>query len=189
MRRSELAILRHPRIAGAAVAAAMAIFGCTPPAWAQQPVPLKYTDTSVEPTNDEDRHWAKYFSTDHEVVLQLPSFVAHYAIKRPNSVQGLGVLYVPRLCKEIIAGEPGVSQCPAVLTRYRDGRDPERVQLESSVCLVHFGDKPPQEAETFTSGALVTPRHEADESLLVLSAVIEGQPVPQCTLKVPLGEP
>jgi hypothetical protein len=158
-------------------------------AHAQQPIPFRYVDTAVDPATDDDRHWSQYFAADMEVALRQPSFVAHLKIDRPASVQELGVLYVSRLCQQIASGMPALSKCPAVLTRYRAGAEPDRRQLEAPVCLVHFGDKPPRSSNIGFNEAQATARRENDQSFLVLSAVLGGELVPDCTVTVPLGPP
>jgi hypothetical protein len=155
---------------------------------ASAPVPFFYTDTSKESSAGDDAYWSSYFAGDTEVALHLPSYVAHLKIGLPgDAVAVVGILYAPRLCAEVVDGDPGVAKCPIVLTIFRHGENPLRIGIQTPGCLVHFGAKPPPQDTAVFNGAFATAHRENGPPYLTLSAVLHGELISDCTVRAPLG--
>ena len=157
-------------------------------ACAQTPIPLKYTWFGDPPANADDEHWFGVFDDQTEVALRGGAFAAHLTIDRRGSHERdeFAAYYAPRMCRDL-AGVQGamVAKCPARLLRYRDGKR-LAVDQVADVCIVHAQTSPPLPRDTGWNASQATLRVVNGAVALVISAVLGGQLIPDCTVSIPL---
>ena len=158
------------------------------------PLQFEYTNYANELDGEQDRKWRAFFSGDLETSMHAPSFSAHFAVNRakdgkPAGSQAFAILWTPRLCKDIeTAGKATLSACTAVLERFfLDGREPERIEVTNTACVVRFGANPPAPDDAGWNAPQVTYRKSGDQWFAVLSAVFNGELKSACTQTIDLG--
>ena len=155
---------------------------------AESPIPLKYTWFGDPPTNAENGHWFAVFDDQTEVALRGRAFAAHLSIDRTASRERdeFAAYYAPRMCRDLGSSQSGrVSKCPARLLRYRDGAQISADQV-ADVCLVHKDARPPSPLDVGWNASQATLRVINGAAVLVISAVLGGQLIPDCTVFIPL---
>jgi len=155
---------------------------------ADSPIPLKYTWFGGPPTNAEDEHWFALFDDQTEVALRSGAFAAHLTIDRSvgRERDEFAAYYAPRMCRDLASSQSGrVSKCPARLLRYRDGAQVSADQVVD-VCLVHKDARPPSPLDVGWNASQATLRIVEGAAVLVISAVLDGQLIPDCTVSIPL---
>jgi hypothetical protein len=158
-------------------------------AWAQQPRSFEYTDYANPKDNDTDQFWRRYYGEEREVVLYQPSFAAHITIQRDASQQAFAIFYSPRVCSDVkTVNGATLSRCPARFTRFfPSGSTPDVVNLPDYVCVVRVGDKPPPASDVGWNATQETLRKIDGKGVLILSAVLAGELMTECTTPIPLG--
>jgi len=185
-------LVTEGRLSVPAIGVAMLLaLGATGPALGQQPRPLNYTDYSRAAETETDRWWQHFWGEEREVQLQQPSFSAHVTIKRDGSQQAFGIFYAPRLCDDIrTVNGATLTRCPARLARFFfDGKLPEVLNLPDYVCIVRIGNAPPAPSDAGWNAAQATFRKIDSQNVIILSAVLAGELVTDCTATIPLGHP
>ena len=155
---------------------------------AESPIPLKYTWFGDPPANAEDGHWFAVFDDQTEVALRSGAFAAHLTIDRAAGRERdeFAAYYAPRMCHDLSNSQaPRVSKCPALLLRYREGAQVSADQVVD-VCLVHEGARPPSPLENGWNASQATLRIVDGAAVLVISAVLGGQLISDCTVSIPL---
>jgi hypothetical protein len=185
-------LVTEGRLSVPAIGVAMLLaLGATGPALGQQPRPLNYTDYSRAAETEADRWWQHFWGEEREVQFQQPSFSAHYAIQRDALQQAFAIFHTSRLCEDIrTVNGVTLSKCPARLARFfPSGKAPDVVNLSDYVCVVRLGDAPPPPSDFGWNGAQVTLRKVDGQHVMILSAVLAGELITDCTTTIPLGSP
>jgi len=158
------------------------------------PLQFEYTNYANELDGAQDKKWRAFFSGDLETSMRAPSFSAHFAVNRlkdgkPAGSQAFAILWTPRLCKDIeTIDKATLSACTAVLERfYPDGREPDRIEVTNTACVVRFGVNPPAPDDAGWNAPQVTYRKSGDQWFAVLSAVFNGELKSACTQTIDLG--
>ena len=157
-------------------------------AHAQSPMALKYTWFGDPPTNADEVHWFAVFDDQPEVALRDGAFAAHLTIDRIGGRERdeFAAYYAPRMCRDLANPQgPSVSKCPARLLRYRDGAK-LAVDQVADVCIVHKLMRPPSPLDTGWNASQATVRVIDGAGFLVISAVLDGHLIPDCTVSIPL---
>ena len=155
---------------------------------AESPMALKYTWFGDPPNNADQAHWFAVFDDQPEVALRGSAFAAHLTIDRNSGRERdeFAAYYAPRMCRDLANLEvPTISKCPARLLRYRDGAQ-LAVDQVADVCIVHKQMRPPSQLDAGWNASQATMRVVDSASILVISAVLDGQLVPNCTVSIPL---
>jgi hypothetical protein len=160
-------------------------------AWAQQPRPFEYTDFAKFGETESDQFWRRYYGEEREVIAYQPSFAAHVTIQRDKSQQAFAIFYSPRVCSDVkTVNGATLSKCPARFARFfPSGSTPDVVNLPDDVCVVRVGDKPPPASDVGWNSTQETLRKIDGNNILILSAVLAGELVSECTRSMPLGPP
>ncbi len=181
---------------GAPVSPAPVVVEAPGPVYRQTVGPLQFEYTNYANGLDgaQDKKWRAFFSGDLETSMHAPSFSAHFAVNRskdgkPAGSQAFAILWTPRLCQDIeTIGKATLSACTAVLERFfPDRREPERVEVTNTACVVRFGANPPAPDDAGWNAAQVTYRKSGDQWFAVLSAVFNGELKTACTQTIDLG--
>ncbi|SDR63435.1 hypothetical protein SAMN05519103_08610 [Rhizobiales bacterium GAS113] len=183
---------RRPALAVAGAATLVAAHLARPAlAQSQGPMPFEYTDFAESSETDSDRFWRGYYGEEREVALHQASFAAHFTIQRDASQQAFAIFYSPRVCADLkTVNGATLSKCPARFTRFFPSRAlPDVVNLPDDVCIVRFGDTPPLPSQFGWNATQATLRKIDGQSVLILSAVVAGELISECTKSVPLGAP
>jgi hypothetical protein len=179
---------KRARLAMSILVAAHAAVSATGVARAESPIPLNTTWFGDPPANAEDEHWFAVFGDQTEVALRADAFAAHLTIDRKGGHERdeFVAYFAPRMCL-VLTNMRGrtASKCPARLLRYRDGKQLSADQI-ADVCLVHEGTRPPSPLEAGWNAAQATLRTIDGGTVLVFSAVLDGQLIPGCTISIPL---
>jgi hypothetical protein len=170
-------------------ALALGLAAVSSAARAQQPQPFQYTDYANPKDNATDQFWRRYYGEEREVVLYQPSFTAHVGIQRDHSQQAFAIFYSPRVCSDLrTVNGATLSKCPARMARFfPSGSTPDVINLADDVCVVRIGDAPPPSRDFGWNGAQVTFRKIDGANVMILSAVLAGELVTECTTTIPLG--
>ena len=169
----------------AIIVCAGAVLAAPALALAQTARPLAHTDFSIDPDNPDDAHWNQVFVNEREVLAHGEAFAAHFTIQRPAMREEFAALYIARLCAPFAEPYAAVAKCPSRLLLYRDGAKVEGYQA-ADVCLLHFGSKPPAGRDAGWSGPQAAIRLNDGKPVLVMSALLHGELVPDCTVSIPL---
>jgi hypothetical protein len=158
---------------------------------AQQPRPFEYTDFANTEETEGDHWWRRYYGEEREVVLYQPSFAAHVSIQRDKSQQAFAIFYSPRVCSDVkTVNGATLSKCPARFTRFfPSGSNPDVVNLPDDVCVVRVGDRPPPASDVGWNATQMTLRKIDGQHVMILSAVVAGELISECTQTIPLGPP
>ena len=158
------------------------------------PLQFEYTNYANELDGAQDKKWRAFFSGDLETSMRAPSFSAHFAVNRskdgkPAGSEAFAILWTPRLCKDMeTIDKATLSACTAVLERfYPDGREPERIEVTNTACVVRFGANPPAPDDAGWNAPQVTYRKTGDQWFAVLSVVFNGELKSACTQTIDLG--
>jgi hypothetical protein len=180
--------MSNRRIPGIA-ALALGLAAVSGAALAQQPLPFQYTDYASPQDNDADQFWRRYYGEEREVVLYQPSFSAHVTIQRDHSQQAFAIFYSSRVCSDVkTVARATLSKCPARFTRFfPTGSAPDVVNMPDDACVVRVGDHPPPGSDVGWNSTQATFRKIDGEHVLILSAVLAGELMTECTTTVPLG--
>ncbi|SDR63321.1 hypothetical protein SAMN05519103_08489 [Rhizobiales bacterium GAS113] len=160
-------------------------------AQSQGPMPFEYTNFAEPGETDSDHFWRGYYGEEREVALYQASFAAHFTIQRDASQQAFAIFYSPRVCADLkTVNGATVSKCPARFTRFFPSRAlPDVVNLPDDVCIVRLGDRPPPPSQFGWNATQATLRKIDGQPVLILSAVIAGELISECTKTIPLGPP
>lgn len=167
--------------------AAPAVFAFEETPYLFAPRPLAYTAFNAAPATEVARHYAALYANEPELADPANAggaFEAHVQIERPGFTQEFSIFFTKRLCRPLDAAIPAVSRCPARLIAYRAGAPVETII--NNICVVAINDAPPSPADAGRTGANITVRTGA-EPTLVVSALLNGEQLRQCTRAIPLG--